>query len=109
MGLGFSSDANFYWDSAPSYALLLVYPPLFLLFPEARGLLFKTVVASFVVTAVIWAFPYEAIGWDPTMEHILITVAVPILSYFSYFSFRATKTYLEIVEEEEREKAERGE
>ena len=41
---------------------------------QARGLLLKTLVLSLVVTAGIWAFPYEAIGWEPTNEHILVTV-----------------------------------
>lgn len=41
---------------------------------KARGLLLKTLVFSLAVTAAIWAFPYEAIGWEPTNEHILITV-----------------------------------
>lgn len=29
-------NRNFYWDSAPSYSLLLVYPPLLLVFPEVN-------------------------------------------------------------------------
>jgi hypothetical protein len=77
---------------------------------QACGVLLKTLVASFVVTAAIWAFPYEAVGWEPTNEHVLYTVATPVLAYLVFFTWRATKTYLEIVaEEEEEEELEKGE
>lgn len=49
-------------------------PPTTIQNKQARGLLLKTLVLSLVVTAGIWAFPYEAIGWEPTNEHILVTV-----------------------------------
>ncbi|TFJ82254.1 hypothetical protein NSK_006374 [Nannochloropsis salina CCMP1776] len=103
LGLGFSDESNFYFDAAPSYALLLVYPPLFLFFPEARNLLLKTLVVSFLITLPIYFFPYHVLGWEPTNEHVLITVAVPILSYLTFFSWRATAAYMEIVEEEGKE------
>lgn len=74
LGLGFADGSLGYWDAAPSYALLLVYPPLALLYPEARGLLVKTLVLSFLVTMVIYFFPYQAINFEPSTEHILLLV-----------------------------------
>lgn len=111
LGLGFSDDRNFYFDSAPSYALLLVYPPLFLFFPEARSLLLKTLVVSFLATCLIFFVPFQSLGWEPTNENVLITAAIPILSYVTFFSWRATRVYLEIAEEDrlEREEREGGE
>lgn len=95
-----------YWDSAPSYSLLIVYPPLFFLYPEVRtrtatlspdpppistshlspspprpchlqagGVLLKTLLLSLAVTLVIWFFPFDAIGWEPTNDHVAITVS----------------------------------
>lgn len=81
LGLGFADGSLGYWDAAPSYALLLVYPPLALLYPEARGLLLKTLVVSFLVTMVIYFFPYQAIDFEPSTEHILLLVRRTIPSH----------------------------
>lgn len=74
LGLGFADGRFEYWDGAPTYALLLVYPPLYFLFPETRGLLIKTLVVSFLVTLPIYYLPYTAINWEPTTEHVFAMV-----------------------------------
>ena len=69
-------------------------------------MLLKTIVVSLFATVLIFFFPFQALGWEPTNENVLITAAIPILSYVTFFSWRATRVYLEIAEEERQERKE---